>query len=217
MKLDRKSRGGRPRSFDREKALEAALRSFWERGYEGTSIGALTAAMGIAPPSLYAAFRSKAALYDEVLALYQRRFGSPAIVGTDADEPVGTLIEDMLRRAVEAVTDPAGVPGCMVSGGMLFHAPRNAQAARRTADIRRTWREGLAARLQQAIDVGEIAASPDAVVLSRFLASLIQGISVQARDGATRDELMAVASLGSAVVVQRRPEDQGRGAPRGIG
>ena len=176
--------------------MEVALRLFWERGYEGTSISDLTAAMGIAPPSLYGAFRSKAALYEEVMALYQRRFSAPANLRMEADTPIRALIEDALRHAVEAVTDPGGVPGCMVSGGMLFHAPENAEVARRTADIRRSWREDLATRLQQAVDSGEITASLNADVLSRFLVSLMQGISVQARDGATREELLAVVNLG---------------------
>ncbi len=178
--------------------MEVALLLFWERGYEGTSIGDLTAAMGIAPPSLYGAFRSKAALYEEVLALYLLRYGGPAPVGMDSDRQAETLFEYVLRRAIEAVTDPAGVLGCMISGGMLFHAPENAEVARRTAGIRRAWRESLATRLQQAINSGEISASLDAEVLSRFLVSLIQGISVQARDGATREELLAVARLGLA-------------------
>src|SRR4051812_3480675 len=77
---------GRPRAFDRARALEQALTLFWERGYEGTSIADLTAVMGITPPSLYAAFGSKEALFREALSLYRHRAGgiTPAEV---ADEP----------------------------------------------------------------------------------------------------------------------------------
>ena len=181
--------------------MEVALRLFWERGYEGTSISDLTTAMGIAPPSLYATFASKATLYGEVLTLYQQRFAVPPNSNINEELPVRELIESVLQRAVEAVTDPAGLPGCMVSGGLLFHAPENAEMARRTAGIRIAWREGLMARIQHAIDNGEIAALPTADVLSRFLVSLIQGISVQARDGATRQDLLAVARLGLSKMI----------------
>lgn len=68
-------RRGRPRSFDRDTALEQAVRSFWELGYEATSISDLTRAMGISAPSLYAAFGDKRALFDEVVAVYRQHYG----------------------------------------------------------------------------------------------------------------------------------------------
>lgn len=190
-----KSRGGRPRGFDRNKALQTAMGLFWKRGYEGVSISDLTVAMGVAPPSLYAAFGSKARLYEEALTLYGARQAAHAVdLGTH--RPIRDILHDVLRAAVEAVTDPAGVAGCMVSNGMLFHAPENAAMAERTAALRQVWREALQERLRRAEDAGEIAPSPGAETLARYLAALMQGLSVQARDGATRKELMAVAELG---------------------
>src|SRR5438128_2813799 len=67
---------GRPRSFDRETALEKAVMAFWEHGYEATSVSGLTHVMGIGAPSLYAAFGDKRALFEEVVTVYGERYGS---------------------------------------------------------------------------------------------------------------------------------------------
>ncbi len=196
-------RTGRPREFDRDAALEQAMTLFWRHGFEGVSIARLTEAIGIAPASLYAAFGSKAQLYAEALALYQLRPAAQATFVPEGDQPIRDFLRDMIEAAVAAATDPAAERGCMVSCGMLFHAPENAAPAQQTATIRRNWRERLAARLQRAMDAGEIDPTPDAAELSRYFASLMQGIAVQARDGATRAELMAVARIGVAGALRR--------------
>lgn len=186
MEPDEKSRGGRPWSFDRDGAVETAMRLFWRHGYEGVSVGDLTKAIGIAPPSLYAAFGSKAGLYQEALDRYERGQGS---VDVTAIGPAGTLAEAvrrLLETAAAAVTHPDRERGCMISSGMTACHPDNAGLARDLAARRDAMRERIAQALAPFTDAEE------ASRLARHVAAVMQGISIQARDGATWAELQEI-------------------------
>lgn len=169
---------------------------FWRHGFEGVSIAQLTEAIGIAPASLYAAFGSKAELYKETLDLYLRRVSVQATYTLEADRPIRETVREMLKSAVCAVTDGGGVRGCMISMGMLLAAPENAALAQHTQALRQQWQEQIASRLQWAIMVGELPSTPSAERWACYLVSLMQGIGIQARDGASREALMDVAWLG---------------------
>ncbi|WP_225767633.1 TetR/AcrR family transcriptional regulator [Inquilinus sp. Marseille-Q2685] len=186
MEPDAKSRGGRPWSFDRDKAVETAMRLFWRHGYEGVSIGDLTKAIGIAPPSLYAAFGSKAGLYREALDRYES-----STVSLDADlvASAATLAEAvrrLLETAVRSVTHPDRERGCMVSSGMIACHPEHAALARDLAIRRDAMRERIALALQP------FAGAEEGGRLARHLAAVMQGISIQARDGAAPAELQEI-------------------------
>ena len=157
------------------------MRLFWRHGYEGVSINDLTNAIGIAPPSLYAAFGSKAALYREALDRYG---GLPR--GLRKLSPAKTLsgtIKSLLRNAVDAITDPKEERGCMVSTGMIHCAPEHADLASELADRRRSTRDQIAVALTQWLP------KDSAHSLARYLTAVMQGLAIQARDGATRLEL----------------------------
>src|ERR1700710_2865629 len=102
---------GRPRGFDREAALQIAVKLFCKHGYEGVSIADLTTAMNISPPSLYAAFGGKEALFREALELYQQRPDLPHLACTGS---VRDQIKALLYDTVRAATDPDFPAGCMV-------------------------------------------------------------------------------------------------------
>src|SRR5438132_14281082 len=104
---------GRPRAFDIDEALKRALLVFQQRGYEGTSLSDLTAAMGINRPSLYAAFGNKEELFRQVLARYAD--GPAAYTREALDEPAArAVVERLLRGAIEVTTDPLTPPGCLL-------------------------------------------------------------------------------------------------------
>ncbi len=181
---------GRPWSFDRARALGVAMELFWRHGYEGVSIARLTEAMGIAPPSLYAAFGSKADLFREAVALYEERAKSGAAMVTEASAL--RAVEAMLRDGVRGATQPSHPRGCMISSGLLAAGPEHADLAEDLRRRRASTREVLRARIQDDVYAGRLPRGTDADGLARFYASVLQGISVQARDGATADELGAV-------------------------
>ncbi|MGA1805343.1 TetR/AcrR family transcriptional regulator [Rhizobium sp. HT1-10] len=182
-KQGKKRRGG-PRTFNREEAIDIAMRLFWRHGYEGVSLSDLTTAIGIAPPSLYAAFGSKAELYREALDLYA---GIPgALFNLDAVSTLDEVVTTILHQGADAVTDPGGERGCMVSSGMLQCAEEHAPLALAVSKRRDAMRDAIAKALGRWLD-------PDrSKSLARMLVVVLQGMSVQARDGATRAELEEV-------------------------
>ncbi|MGW3117331.1 TetR/AcrR family transcriptional regulator [Streptomyces sp. NPDC001107] len=188
---------GRPRSFDRETALEKAVMAFWEHGYEATSVSDLTRVMGIGAPSLYAAFGDKRALFDEVVTVYGTRYGS----FTDralAEEPTArAAVERMLREAATEYTAPGRPHGCLV-----IHAATNCTSPEVEASLRERRNANIAAlesRMRADIASGELPPGTDAAALARHTGAVIQGMSQQARDGASREELQALAEIAMSI------------------
>ncbi|MEE1827066.1 TetR/AcrR family transcriptional regulator [Streptomyces sp. BE20] len=183
---------GRPRAFDREAALEQALRLFWERGYEVTSVADLTAVMGIRPPSLYAAFGDKRALFDEVVARYRESHGAYSARAL-AEEPTARAgVARMLREAAAEATDPDHPWGCLlISSTVNCTSPEVVEAVRalRNANVR-----ALESLIRADVAAGHEPAGADPAALAQFTATVVQGMSQRARDGATRAELERVAA-----------------------
>ncbi|WP_286195012.1 TetR/AcrR family transcriptional regulator [Agrobacterium sp. Ap1] len=143
-----------------------------------------TRCLGIAPPSLYAAFCSKAGLYREALDHYFGIQGALTDLGVATDVP--QAVESMLRNAVAAVTSTEGERGCMVSSGMLQSAPEHSELVGELTARRDDMRHEISQALLRWMDTAR------AETLARYLVTVLQGLSVQARDGATRDELERV-------------------------
>lgn len=186
MEKDVKSRGGRPWSFDRDRAIEIAMRLFWRHGYEGVSVGDLTKAIGVAPPSLYAAFGSKAGLYREAVARYEVTVGCIDMAPVESARSLAEAVRLLLEGAVRAVTDPDREKGCLISSGMITCHPEHAALARDAA----ARRDAMRGRIAQALR--PFAGVCDLDRLGRHLAAVMLGISVQARDGAAPAELREI-------------------------
>ncbi|WP_373310813.1 TetR/AcrR family transcriptional regulator [Streptomyces alanosinicus] len=188
---------GRPRSFDRAAALEKALMAFWEHGYEATSVADLTRIMGIGAPSLYAAFGDKRTLFEEVVRVYTDTHGAFADRAIAEEPTARAAVERILREAAAEYTDPAHPYGCLVA-----HAATNCTSPeverllreRRGADI-----AALAARIRADAATGLLPAGTDAAALARHTGAMVQGMSQQARDGASREELEALAEIAMAI------------------
>jgi len=193
---------GRPRSFDREAALAAAMEVFRQRGFEGASLAELTEAMGINPPSLYAAFGDKERLFVEALERYVAARGDACPYG---DEPTARgAIERLLTYIAEDLTASGHPRGCLM---MLAAATAGsgcpaiqATLARHRAEARTRLRE----RIQRGIDEGDVRADIDAGALADFYATVIAGMATQAREGASRRSLLAAVSHAMAAFPERR-------------
>jgi AcrR family transcriptional regulator len=179
---------GRPRGFDREEALHRAMDVFWERGYEGTSISELTAAMGIAAPSLYAAFGSKEQLFREAVELYDSLEGAAERALHDAPT-AREGIEAMFRRNAANYTDPDTPAGCLIVLGATAHAPANRRIAEYLAGWRRQTTETIRARLARGVQEGDVPDGVDIGALAAYFNTLLEGLSIEARDGASRAQL----------------------------
>ncbi|ASW08088.1 TetR family transcriptional regulator [Rhizobium sp. 11515TR] len=185
---------GRPPAFDRETVLAAARDTFWQHGYDGSSIADLTAAMGITPQSLYAAFGSKAELYRETLDQY-RRMPRPEPGNPFQDKlDTVTAFERFLTNSAKIFTAPEHPKGCMISTAVLNCAEENEPIAHHVASMRLQTLDIFTARIERGIAEGDMRPDADARSLARFLGAIVQGMSVQARDGATADELLALLS-----------------------
>jgi AcrR family transcriptional regulator len=190
------SRRGRPRSFDRATALEKALLAFWEHGYEATSVADLTRAMGIGAPSLYAAFGDKQALFTEVVHEYRARYGSFGDRALAEEPTARAAVERLLREAAAEYTAPDRPHGCLV-----VHAATNCSTPEVEALLRERRNANIAAfesRIRAGIAAGELPADTDAGALARCVGAVLQGMSQQARDGASRAELEALVDVALA-------------------
>lgn len=186
---------GRPRAFDRDAALEKALVEFWRHGYEATSVSALTAAMGIRPPSLYAAFGDKRTLFGECVRRYQERHGA-LVRRALAEEPTAErAIGRMLRDLAADYTDPSHPPGCLIITATASHGPESAEVAEELRAMRLATRRSIADRIAADVRAGLLPADTDVDGLAAFFAATMQGMSRQAQDGATRDDLERIADL----------------------
>ena len=195
VKLPVEARRGRPRGFDRSAALETAMLLFWERGYAAVSIADLTAAMGITTPSLYAAFGSKARLYREALQRY-------ATMEEPWVAPLGAtaiqVLTSFFDRAVRVATRKGRPHGCMVSSGFLERAPEDAGLAEESRRLRQAIQAMLASVIRDGVRRGELPSTVDADMHALYLNAVLEGLTVQARDGATAKRLRAVATMALA-------------------
>ena len=189
---------GRPRSFDKERVLDEITHAFWRGGYDGTSVADLTRLTGLTPPSLYAAFGDKRRLFAEVLAHYQRSYGAFSVRAL-AEEPTAYLaISRMLREAAAAYTDPAHPQGCLVISAATGSTAQPGEVFSVLRDMRDAARRAVADRIAADVRAGRLPPSTDPESLAAYFATVVQGMSNQARDGAGRETLEQVATLAMA-------------------
>jgi len=212
---------GRPRSFDRDAALQSAMCVFWRRGYDGASLEELLDAMGgLTPPSFYAAFGSKEELFLEVVELYQRATGTEPLRALNQTGPVRDAIDAMLRAGVDAFDNAPVGGGCLLVLAAPTRTRTNAGVHERLHKLRCQLPEMLEKRLKRAVAEGEIAATVPVADIAAFYTTVIHGLAVDARDGVSRRTLLAVvdgamAAWDGLVATRRRRPAAARTRARG--
>lgn len=189
---------GRPRGFDRAAALRRAMRLFWARGYEGTSIGDLTETLGIGKPSLYAAFGSKEVLFREAVELYDAEEGAPIQAALDTAPTARAAVEAALRHNARAYASPESPRGCMMVLSSLLGTPENEAVRQFLCDNRRAGEEALRQRIERGMAEGDVPTQADAARIAAFYTTVTQGLSVQALDGASEADLDAIVDSAMA-------------------
>ena len=182
---------GRPRSFDREAALERAMEVFWSKGFEAATLHDLTAAMGINPPSLYAAFGDKEKLYLEALGRYQEERRG-AILRTLEESPTAReAIEAVLRDSALEICKSGHPRGCMVAMSMATCSTASAEMQATIAERRAIARRYVKERIDRGIRDGDVPPGTDSGALADFYNAVFTGMAMQAREGASRKSLLA--------------------------
>lgn len=189
---------GRPRAFDREEALARAMEVFWERGYEGTSMSDLTAAMGINSPSLYAAFGCKEKLFREAVAYYNDTLGATAATELREGRTARDAIAAVLRHHAVVFCDPDNPKGCMIVLAANACGDRTRSVHRYLADWRLVMESDFRARIERGIADGDVPAGADAAAVAAFYNTVNHGMAIQARDGADHTKLSAIAEAAIA-------------------
>ena len=205
------ARRGRPRSFDREDALRRAMQVFWARGYEGATLTDLQKAMGgITAPSFYAAFGSKEELLREAVELYSRTLGAPMMKALAEGQTARAATEALLESAVEAFCKPGMPRGCMLVLSAINSTPANKSVQDYLRGLRARRQKAIQQRLQRGVADSELPSRLDLSTLASFCTTVVDGLAIQARDGASRKALRfavrCAMAAWDAVVAEAAPE-----------
>lgn len=190
----KQGRRGRPCGFDKDEALEAAMRVFWEKSYEGATLTDLTEAMGVNRSSMYAAFGDKESLFKLTVARYLE---GPVGFMQEALEqrPFRTSIEALLRGTADFLGTPGNPRGCLLVHGALATGADDEAARQTMIQSRRRGEAAVRSRIQEARRRGELAATVDPADYARFLGTIIAGLAVQSVNGATKAKLHRIVDI----------------------
>jgi len=189
LSLARRPRG-RPRSFDRDVALARAMKVFWEKGYEGASMQDLLAAMELSSPSLYAAFGDKESLFVEAVQRYVA--GVRQECECAEEHTARESIEWILSELSGIFTDRSHPPGCLAIIAFMTASASSLKIQKLLAEQRAETRARFRAILERGMKKGELPRGTDAAALTDFYLAVVAGMSMQAREGASRKALLAM-------------------------
>jgi AcrR family transcriptional regulator len=185
---------GRPISFDKDAALEAAMLLFWERGFEGTSMADLTRAMGLNPSSIYAAFGDKHALFSLAVQRYMDSRGKYATKALE-EPTLEKVIRALFDNTVAFLTTPGHPPTCMTLAGTMGCSVDATPAKDLMTEIRKQNEVAMRKRLLQARKSGELSENVNVDDYTRYLSSILAGLSIQAANGSTKTELKRTSQM----------------------
>jgi TetR/AcrR family transcriptional regulator, copper-responsive repressor len=185
---------GRPRGFDRDGALLTATRLFWARGYDGTSLSELTAAMGISPSSFYAAFGDKKSLFAEAVQGYMQRYTAIYIEAVRCDT-AREAVERILRDSSDEFTDPDRPMSCLVVSAAIHGGDDTIDVHQTLEDHQRALAAILADRIDEDRAAGRLTTDVSTRVLTEWVRTVWEGLSNQSNAGVPRTRLHEIVTL----------------------
>ena len=193
MKTENK-RTGRPISFDKNAALEAAMLLFWERGFEGTSMADLTQTMGLSPSSIYAAFGDKHTLFSLAVKRYldtRAQYATEAL----AKPTLGAVIRALFDSTVTHLTTPGQPSACMTLVGAMGCSVDATPASDLLREVRRQNEAAMKCRFLEARKIGELPKDVNVDDFTRYVSLMLAGLSIQIANGSTKIELNRTAQM----------------------
>lgn len=195
MDQDKKRPRGRPREFDRSEALVKALKLFWAKGYEQTTITDICSALGINPPSLYAAFGNKTSLFLEAVRHYEIAYWEAPAQRFLADPDIHHAVYAYFQEAAAIMISPSAPCGCMTVVAAINISASETEIIAELKRLRQAPAEMFTVRLRQAMNDGQIPLDANVPVIALGLTALLEGMSLQAREGIYLADLKGIGSL----------------------
>lgn len=188
-------RRGRPKCFNEQDALEQAMLLFWKYGYEATSISDLTQALGITAPSLYSSFGGKKQLFEKCLEYYSEYEGCTIGEFFDQSKDIKISLELYLLESAKKLIQSNKPTGCMFVVATMNCSEQNQELQQQMLDKRYASKQQLKEYLNQAQEEGQISIEVDVQCLTDFYSTILHGMTMQARDGASLSQLKQVVKM----------------------
>ncbi|MCS3606246.1 TetR/AcrR family transcriptional regulator [Erwinia rhapontici] len=199
---------GRPRSFDRDKALLRALDIFWRKGFEPASVAELCEAMEINPPSLYSAFGNKAKLFMEAVSYYEKVYWKATWERLEEVENIHQAIDNFFSESADILLSPSAPCGCMVVLAAINVSQESADVVKAVSVLRQEGKDLFNRRLTRAVREKQLPADTNTAALATVLNTLLEGMSIEAKDGATLRSLKTTGQYATGLLCQRTNDDR---------
>jgi len=186
---------GRPRSFDRDEALKKAMYVFWEKGYEGTSMADLIQSIGMKAPSIYAAFGNKDAIFKEVVSRYLPIVVNGQLATLNNTSGIYEAVEKTLTECVRLFTSDDNPHTCLIMTAAINASPEHQEHVESLGALRRDYKENWKSRFVRAQEDGQLATSLNPKQLAEYFVTIIQGMALSAKDGATKEDLATTSEI----------------------
>lgn len=186
---------GRPRLFDRDTALDQAIRLFWRKGYAATSVRDLSEALGIGQPSIYNAFGGKRTLFYEAVAVYDRNYGGFIEAALEEELTAGSAMRRIVAQAPTRYTRRGLPPGCLLAAGAQGTDDQHIRST--LSQLREAKTLKLRHKIETDIRAGVLPKSTDAHGLASYVMTILAGMVQRASDGTPRSELEKIARIAS--------------------
>lgn len=204
MSIERSPRRrGRPRRYEHATALDAALATFWSKGFAGTSLDDLASAMGMNKPSIYAAFGNKDALYAAAVERYVQTLGRGYLEPLHRGRTLAADLDGFYASVIEVVSGAHGPHGCIVACTLPAEAESTPAARELLADALGRIDAAVRQRLARAVEQGELPRDTDLRTQAQLVTSGMIALSLRARAGAPKRDLTRLARAFVAAVGAR--------------